>query len=715
MKFLPLLLLLAAPLAAQQNTPADSADYRCVFRNIDTLRNANGGGRRNNLATRAQTCATRWFTRNDSVAPTPPPPPAPVAQLEGACAFLTCTFDASASTGPRLMYSWSCGTNCTPGNVAKFTQSYPASGSRSVTVEVTDSLNRKATNTKVFTIPGMPEDTVTPKPPPDSTPIDLVTRAALPRSIPSFSGLTVVRSYTVTTDLQRVLDTAKVGDEIRLGANFTGNFILPAKPCTGWITIRSVAAPPTQGTRVTPALAANFAVVTTPNSAPAFKTINPTCNWRFRGFTIRGTHPVTSVQYGMIWFGDGGWKEGGETQTDSTKVPQNFIFEQMYVDGSGVNSTRCLALNTGATVVRDSWFGECHASGFDSQAIAGWNGPGPYLIENNHLEAAGENVMFGGADPGIVGMAPSDITMRKNHFYKPLSWKGGPWSVKNCFELKTARRILLENNIFENSWPASQEGVCIVIKSNANGCQCGWLGTLDVTMRWNHIKNAAVGLALQGWDDSYGWNGGQHTQRVTMEQQLWENIGAEGSRQSLMLFTHDVKHILLAHQTMVHAPTGGGLVLPMAYSFGAARNVLFRDNVFTDKAGYAFHNSDNGSVHTNALKAFVSDGSWGFDRNVVGGMLPDYVSQNPPNSWYPATVAGIGMTADYSLSAASPYKGKGLNGADPGVDVAQLKTRLAGVASPIAALSRARSAPRPFVVKRTPQDEAVLAHQPRSP
>ena len=28
-----------------------------------------------------------------------------------------------------------------------------------------------------------------------------------------------------------------------------------------------------------------------------------------------------------------------------------------------------------------------------SQAIGGWNGPGPYVISNNFLEAAGENVM----------------------------------------------------------------------------------------------------------------------------------------------------------------------------------------------------------------------------------------------------------------------------------------------------------------------------------
>ena len=61
----------------------------------------------------------------------------------------------------------------------------------------------------------------------------------------------------------------------------------------------------------------------------------------------------------------------------------------------------------------------------DSQAIAGWNGSGPFKIENNYLEAAGENVMFGGADPKIPQLVPSDIEFRYNHCAKPVSWQKG--------------------------------------------------------------------------------------------------------------------------------------------------------------------------------------------------------------------------------------------------------------------------------------------------
>jgi len=62
-------------------------------------------------------------------------------------------------------------------------------------------------------------------------------------------------------------------------------------------------------------------------------------------------------------------------------------------------------MNSRHTAVIDSHLSDFKEVGADSQAIAGWNSPGPFRIENNYLEAAGENVMFGGADPAIPCVA----------------------------------------------------------------------------------------------------------------------------------------------------------------------------------------------------------------------------------------------------------------------------------------------------------------------
>jgi hypothetical protein len=91
---------------------------------------------------------------------------------------------------------------------------------------------------------------------------------------------------------------------------------------------------------------------------------------------------------------------------------------------------RGIAMNARDVLVVDSYFADFKEVGVDSQAIAGWNGPGPFALVNNYLEAAGENVMFGGADPTIKDLVPSDIEIRRNHLAKPLAWKAGEPDMK---------------------------------------------------------------------------------------------------------------------------------------------------------------------------------------------------------------------------------------------------------------------------------------------
>ena len=78
------------------------------------------------------------------------------------------------------------------------------------------------------------------------------------------------------------------------------------------------------------------------------------------------------------------------------------------------------------TALINSHVSEIHELGADAQAVAGWNGPGPFKIVNNYLEASTENILFGGSDPSIDNLVPSDIEVRGNHCYKPTRWKIPP-------------------------------------------------------------------------------------------------------------------------------------------------------------------------------------------------------------------------------------------------------------------------------------------------
>ena len=111
--------------------------------------------------------------------------------------------------------------------------------------------------------------------------------------------------------------------------------------------------------------------------------------------------------------------DGSSAQKDVESLPSELMLDRMLVRGDAAKGQkRGIALNSGSTTIRNSYISDIKAFGQESQAIAGWNGTGPYTIENNYLEAAGVNILFGGADPAIPDLVPSDIIIRRNHITK---------------------------------------------------------------------------------------------------------------------------------------------------------------------------------------------------------------------------------------------------------------------------------------------------------
>ena len=217
------------------------------------------------------------------------------------------------------------------------------------------------------------------------------------------------------------------------------------------------------------------------------------------GFEIT-VDPAVRQTFALVELGT-----GGRDQDTMNEVPGPFILSQMYIHGSATGEMqRCVALNSGATAIVDSWLSDCHGKGYDSQAIASWNGPGPHLVRNNYLEGAGENVMWGGATPSIPNLVAADITFERNHVYTPISWKG-KWTKKNLFELKNAVRVLIEANVFDGSWTDGQTGPALLFKSANDVGNCNWCRTTDVTVRRSYVTNAGAGIAFSGAEN---YNGG---------------------------------------------------------------------------------------------------------------------------------------------------------------------------------------------------------------
>src|SRR5215470_15276659 len=330
-------------------------------------------------------------------------------------------------------------------------------------------------------------------------------------------------AVNVGGNLQSALDQAQPGDVILLqaGATYTGNFVLSNKNGTGWITVRTSTPdqnlPP--GTRVTPASASSMPKIISPNSEPATQTASGAHHFRFVGIEF-GVAPGTQI-YNIVAF-DG-------NQTSLAQTPHDLIIDRCYIHGAADgNARRGVMINSASTGIIDSYISEIHEVGADSQAIAGWNGPGPFKIVNNYLEAAGENFLLGGADPSIQNLVQSDIEFRNNHCFKPLRWKpndpsyaGRYWTVKNLFELKNAQRVLADGNVFENNWAQSQDGMAILFTPRNQNGGAPWSVVRDVTFTNNIVRHSGGGLNVMGADYLHP---SQPTQRILIQNNLFDDI-----------------------------------------------------------------------------------------------------------------------------------------------------------------------------------------------
>lgn len=453
-------------------------------------------------------------------------------------------------------------------------------------------------------------------PPTASATVELP-RTFLNYTYPAKTGQTIV--VPAGGNLQTALNNAQRGDEIVLtaGATYTGNFVLPAKSGTaanGWIVIRSDLSNqlPPIGTRVTSAQAGLMAKIITPNTTAALKTAAAASGWWLSGLEVSVSSAVTTQQWGLIFLG-----ESGAAQTTLSVVPTDLVLDRMYIHGqTTTNMSRCIALNSARTQITDSYIMECHGKGFDSQAILGWNGPGPYKIVNNTLQGAGENVMFGGADPTIPNLVPSDIEIRRNYIYTPVAWKG-VWTKKNLLELKNASRVLIAENVLEGSWIDGQTGWAILLRSTNQDGTCRWCRSTDVTLRRNYITNVAGGVNFIG----SGGNSATDTtaRRMYVSETVIDNIGIAPytGEQRGFLFVGGPEDITLERTVAV----GNLNLLAWMDKSYPAKRVTFKDNIWS-KGLYGM-SADGTTQGTPSLDVAIVGYSWS-NMTLIGGSVSTY-------------------------------------------------------------------------------------------
>jgi carbohydrate binding protein with CBM6 domain len=302
--------------------------------------------------------------------------------------------------------------------------------------------------------------------------------------------------------LQAAIDAAKPGDVIELqpGATFDGPFRLRAKAgmsATSRITIRTAGSTglPAAGQRITPAASPLLAKIRATSAGSGIKTEAGAAYWTL--MLLEFLPATSTASANLVEFGG-----AGTSQSSLSVVPHHLVMDRCYLHGNAsYGQRRGLALNSGDTQVINSHFADFKGVNQDTQAILGWNGPGPFVIENNHLEAAGENIMFGGSDPNIPQLVPTNIKIRRNLITKPLAWMTQSWTVKNLVEFKNAKDVVVEGNTIENNWAAGQQGYSILFTPRNQTGTAPWVIVKNITIQNNVIRHVAAVFNVLGYDD----------------------------------------------------------------------------------------------------------------------------------------------------------------------------------------------------------------------
>lgn len=475
---------------------------------------------------------------------------------------------------------------------------------------------------------------------------------------------------TNATNLRNALNTSLISAShvrIRLPDDFVAKFSTPLEPsgphtnANIW-TIIEWTNKPTAGYRVTPGQMKHAPKIITTAVSSAFLMRNGANNVRIIGVEI---YTETTNNFGLVLQGQG--------ETVLASIPTGMIIDRCYIHGNGLQCQHGVTLNGTYGAVINCYITDIKWAGVETQAVNGYAGPGPFRIDNNFLYAASISVLFGGAEPNIIGLHPADIVVRRNHGWKPLSLKGTGNVAKNQYEIKHAQRILFEANVAENSWEEAQAGMLF----NFQTLGASWNESKDVTCRYNEGRNGCefVVCSARGFDGI-----AMKMNRVDINNNFCTNIGFQATSTSRgVLLTADLDTVYAEHNSLFRNYFRSGVPYIFDRASGAqAANIKIRSNIGGPSAASLSTVFQSGG---NVGNAAISD---------YGGATSDYLNNLgfqeplpsrytvPPNA-FAADSSVIKIAPNGKLLAASPYLNMAIEGTDPGANITDLETALANV------------------------------------
>ncbi|HEY4932333.1 MAG TPA: hypothetical protein VII23_12240 [Terriglobales bacterium] len=502
-----------------------------------------------------------------------------------------------------------------------------------------------------------------------------------------------------SADFKNALNSANPGDTIVLdaGVTYQGNFTLPVKanPLNKWIYIvgSALSSLPAPGTRVAPDDAASMPKIVTPNVTGAVS-VPPGANH----YRLVGLELLTASTYGCQPLADPpancfSYALLSMDQQPNQPLIDSITVDRCYLHGSPtMDLRRAMSANGSNIAIIDSYISDVHLPGFDTQAIGEWYSPGPMKIVNNFLSAASEDLAFGGAGGINTPWLLSDVEVRNNHLYKPLSWvalsTGSKQTmlIKNNLEFKHGHRVLIDGNLLENIWPAAQGGFSLMLTVRTG--QSGLIAVVDdFTITNNIFKNVSSGFDITEFDNECHPANGCTNRGEAKRIVIYNNLILLGDTTQNGyttgyayggLINKEVTDLVVQHNTVVPPPNLGyckgsiefNAAAPFNPPVSSTHNVWILDNAFCRQI-----NGPAGMVgqFPYVLSRYMGDPSpvnSRFRGNVFYAPPGDKVYALPPHNYSTDVKPKNSNGSEYRLSY--PAKMETTDGQVAGVDKSKL-------------------------------------------
>src|SRR5262249_54026997 len=125
-------------------------------------------------------------------------------------------------------------------------------------------------------------------------------------------------------------------------------------------------------------------------------------------------------------------------------------------------------------------------------------------------------------------------------------YAGTPWTVKNLFELKNARRVVVDGNLLEYNWPHAQNGFAVLFTVRNQKGSSPWSVVEDVLFVNNVIRHVAAGFNILGRADIHP---SQQTRRIAIRNNLFVDVGRHWGSGRLFQLLDGTSGVTIDHNT----------------------------------------------------------------------------------------------------------------------------------------------------------------------